>query len=201
MPFSHQSLFQFLLSKPAEALMCSSSFSGANVQRQSDTHTHTETHIPLSIFQKLFFLGLSCVGCSLTKPIWWHSTMQRSYPPVVAVYKWGQHDTPGCFTLGTFPTQKKRENLLGPLLLKVTRLVTRFWCIPSGPRTRPTHNSTTQDPFFTTLNTYRYAQSHWRVVHDLNAGLDVRSEWRSVFFNVGFKGFCTSTVLDLVING
>lgn len=35
---------------------------------------------------KTLFLGLSCVGCSLTKPIWLHPSMQRSYPLVGAVY-------------------------------------------------------------------------------------------------------------------
>lgn len=98
--------------------------------------------------------------------------------------------------------KKKRENLLGRLLVKVTCLLTRFWCLPSGPCARPAHNSTTQDPLFTTSNTHWHVESHWGAVHDVKPGPGVRREWRrSAVFNVHFKGFCASTVQDLVING
>lgn len=111
---------------------------------------------------------------------------------------------PRVFHSGYFSTtkKKKKENLLGRALVKVTRLLTRFWCLPSGPRARPAHDSTTQDPLFTTPNTHRQAESHWSAVHDVKPGPGVRREWRwSAVFNVHFKGFCASTVQDLVING
>lgn len=117
----------------------------ANIQRRSNalytpppqTNRHTQTYI---YFPKLFFRGLSCVGCSLTKPIWRHPSMQRSYPPVVAVYKWGQCDTPGCFTGYFFCTNERESAWVA--CSSVTRPVNRFWRFHSRPRARLTHNST-----------------------------------------------------------
>ena len=76
---------------------------------------------------KHFFLGLSCVGCSLTKPIWLHPGMQRSYPPVGAVYINEDSVTPqGVSHWVLFLKKKKKRISLCRLLLKVPRLVNRF---------------------------------------------------------------------------
>lgn len=58
---------------------------------------------------KHFFLGLSCVGCSLTKPIWLHPNMQRSYPPVGAVYINEDSVTPQGVSHWVLFLQKKEE--------------------------------------------------------------------------------------------
>ena len=64
--------------------------------------------LPPSI-SKHFFLGLSCVGCSLTKPIWLHPSMQRSYPPVGAVYINEDSVTPQGVSQWVLLLQKKKE--------------------------------------------------------------------------------------------
>lgn len=61
------------------------------------------------LFPNIFFLGLSCVGCSLTKPIWLHPSMQRSYPPVGAVYINEDSVTPQGVSQWVLFLQKKRE--------------------------------------------------------------------------------------------
>lgn len=58
---------------------------------------------------KHFFLGLSCVGYSLTKPIWLHPSMQRSYPPVGAVYINEDSVTPQGVSQWVLFLQKKKR--------------------------------------------------------------------------------------------
>lgn len=76
-----------------------------NIQRQPDVLSSLS---PPSI-SKHFFLGLSCVGYSLTKPIWLHPSMQRSYPPVGAVYINEDSVTPQGVSQWVLFLQKKRE--------------------------------------------------------------------------------------------
>ena len=64
---------------------------------------------PSCLFPKHFFLGLSCVGLSLTKPIWLHPSMQRSYPPVGAVYINEDSVTPQGFSQWLLFLQKKKK--------------------------------------------------------------------------------------------
>ena len=97
---------------------------------------------------KHFFLGLSCVECSLTKPIWLHPDMQRSYPPVGAVYINEDSVTPQGVSQWVLFLQKKKEKnsiFLCRLVLKVSRLANRFWWIlfPPCPHAWSKNNSTT----------------------------------------------------------
>lgn len=79
-----------------------------DIQRQPDV---LSSFSPPSI-SKHFFLGLSCVGCSLTKPIWLHPSMQGSYPPVGAVYINEDSVTPqGVSQWVLFLQKKKKLNL------------------------------------------------------------------------------------------
>lgn len=64
---------------------------------------------------KHFFLGLSCVECSLTKPIWLHPGMQRSYPPVGAVYINEDSVTPQGVSQWVLFLQKKKKKKIQSL--------------------------------------------------------------------------------------
>lgn len=104
-PFPHQSLFKFFsFQSVSEALMFF--LLQIDIQRQPDVLSS-----PSPSISKHFFLRLSCVGCSLTKPIWLHPSMQRSPPPAGAVYINEDSVTPQGVSQWVLFLQKKKKNI------------------------------------------------------------------------------------------